>query len=106
MCAKGNLRGFAGTRVWRLCICAAIFVCGLATAQPTTHLPRIGFIGPRSSRAETAPTPFMRGFLEGMREHGYVEERDYILEFRSTHGDPQRFGPLSTELARLPVDVL
>ena len=106
MSDQGKLRSFPESSLRRLCVCVAMFACSLATAQSTTHLPRIGFVGPRSSWAETAPTPFMRGFLEGMREHGYAEGRDYIFEFRSTHGDPQRFGPLSAELVHLPVDVL
>jgi len=41
-----------------------------------------------------------------MSEHGYLEGRDYVVEYRSTQGDAERFGPLTAELVRIPVDVL
>ena len=106
MSAQGKLACFSERSLHRLCVCLAMFACSLATAQSNTHLPRIGYVGPRVSWAATASSPFMHAFLEGMREHGYVEGRDYIFEYRSTSGDPQRFGPLSAQLVHLPVDVL
>jgi putative tryptophan/tyrosine transport system substrate-binding protein len=106
MSDKGKPHCFPDATLRRLCVCVALLACSLATAQPTTHLPRIGWVGARASWAETAPTPFVRGFLEGMREHAYLEGRDYVFEYRATHGDPQRFGPLTAELVHLPVDVL
>src|SRR5690348_2369541 len=93
------------SRLWSLCICAALLVSGLATGQPTRHVPRIGFVGVRSW-GEASLTAPVRGFLDGMRQHGYVEGRNYVIEYRATHGEPERFEPLTAELVRLPVDVL
>src|SRR5690348_2756378 len=95
----------AASRLWRRCIYAALLASSLATAQPT-HLPRVGLLGQRAGWEEASTTPFIRGFLEGMREHGYVEGRDYVVEYRTTRGDLGRYGPLAVELVRLPVEVL
>ena len=92
-------------RIQFLCaaLLAAISFCDVATAQ--SHVARVGLVGVRP-RAEAMLTPTMQGFLVGMQEHGYVEGRDYVFEYRATLGNPERFGDLAAELARLPVDVL
>lgn len=105
MSNEKNSSGSAERRLWRRCIYAAMLVSSLAAAQPA-HLPRVGLLGQRSGWEEASTTPFIHGFLEGMREHGYVEGRDYIVEYRTTRGDLARYGPLAAELVRLPVDVL
>jgi len=45
-------------------------------------------------------------FVQGLRELGYVEKQNYILEYRSADGDAQRFPELATELVRLRVDLI
>lgn len=64
------------------------FVVGLATAavprsagaQPPRGLPaRIGWIS-----TETQPDPFIDGFREGLRQHGYVEGQSVVLDLRYT----------------------
>ena len=44
-------------------------------------------------------------FREGLRDLGYVEGRDIVLEFRFVRGDPSRGPQLAEELTALPVDV-
>ena len=46
-----------------------------------------------------------RGFVEGLREQGFVEGRNLVLLLRSADSDPERFKPLARELARAKVDV-
>ncbi|HSD00036.1 MAG TPA: ABC transporter substrate binding protein, partial [Casimicrobiaceae bacterium] len=41
-----------------------------------------------------------------MRSLGYVEGRDYVVEFRWGHGDPKRSFALATELVGLKLDVI
>ncbi|HEX6793589.1 MAG TPA: ABC transporter substrate-binding protein [Casimicrobiaceae bacterium] len=74
----------------------------VATGQPA-KLPRIGYVSPAAS---FAATPALRAFLDQLRYNGYVEGRDFVIEFRSTGGRQERFADLSAELSRLPVDVL
>jgi putative ABC transport system substrate-binding protein len=73
-----------------------------ARAQQPGKVWRIGFLlsAPRS------PTPgFYAAFLHGMRELGYVEGKDFIIEWRSVEGRYERFPELAAELVRLKVDV-
>jgi putative ABC transport system substrate-binding protein len=60
---------------------AATLVSNLAGAQPQRSLPphRIGWIS-----TETEPDPFVDGFREGLRRHGYVEGQNVILHLRYT----------------------
>src|SRR5262249_41816124 len=45
-------------------------------------------------------------FRQGLRELGYVEGQNLIIEFRSAEGQMERLPDLATELIRLPVDVI
>jgi putative ABC transport system substrate-binding protein len=57
---------------------AATFAPCVAAAQPQRSLPhRIGWIS-----TGTEPDPFVDGFREGLRRHGYVEGQNLILELR------------------------
>ena len=46
------------------------------------------------------------GLIEGLRDLGYVEGRDYIVEYRYAEGHYDRFPDLAAELVRLNVDVV
>lgn len=73
-----------------------------ATSQQAAKMPRIGAV----FALPTPAAPPVRAFVDGMREHGFVEGRDYAIEFRSTGGYPERLPLLNAELAQLPVDVM
>jgi putative ABC transport system substrate-binding protein len=51
--------------------------------QPPAKIPRIGILTP----ADSDKTPIFDAFREGLRDLGYVEGRNVILEFRLAHGD-------------------
>jgi putative tryptophan/tyrosine transport system substrate-binding protein len=71
----------------------------LAEAQQSKKIPRIGyFTGIGSAPSE--------GFLQGMRDLGYVEGKNILIEFRTTGGKSERHPELATELVRLKVDVI
>src|SRR6266581_5159918 len=74
----------------------------VATAQ-SAKLPRIGHVSPTAFFGAIRPH---RAFLDGLRDQGYVEGRDFAVEFRSTEGRAERFADLTAELVQLPVDVL
>lgn len=60
-------------------VAATLAPC-VAAAQPQRSLPhRIGWIS-----TEAEPDPFVDGFREGLRRHGYVEGQNLILELRYT----------------------
>jgi putative tryptophan/tyrosine transport system substrate-binding protein len=48
----------------------------------------------------------LSAFRQGLRELGYVEGQNVVIEYRSADGRPERFPDLATELVRLEVDVI
>ena len=76
-----------------------------AEAQPAGKVARVGFLyfgsrEPGPGAARYAP------FLEGLREVGYVEGKDVIVEARFAESKPERVPALVDELLRLKVDVI
>jgi len=74
-----------------------------ARAQQAGKVWRIGVLSGASR--ETAFTNY-EGFLQGMRELGYVEGRDFVMEYRFAEGQYERFPDFAAELVRLNVDVI
>jgi putative tryptophan/tyrosine transport system substrate-binding protein len=71
--------------------------------QPArTKIPRVGILSP----AENDRTPVFEAFRQGLRDHGYVEGSDVILEFRLARGNYGALPTLVSELVALPVDVI
>lgn len=81
----------------------ALLVLGaapLATGQQQTKIPRIGFVG-------VATTPSrVEALRAGLRDLGYVEGKNFVIEIRWADGKYERLPELAAELVRLKVDVL
>ena len=93
-----NRRSFA----YRVCgILVALPTC--AHAQSNDKVYRIGLIEAIPARANAANLEALR---KGMRELGYVEGRNLIIEYRSAEGHAERFPELASELVRARVDVI
>jgi putative ABC transport system substrate-binding protein len=72
-------------------------------AQQPTKIPRIGYLivaFPSTSPART------EAFRQGLRELGYVEGKNIVIEYRYAEGKRDRLAALAAELARLKVDVI
>ncbi len=74
-----------------------------ARAQPGAKVPQIGLLwfGPRSAESSS-----LEAFTAGLRELGYVEGQNVVLESRFAEGSPERLVAAATELARIGVDVI
>jgi putative ABC transport system substrate-binding protein len=81
-----------------LFIATVVATCVDAQAAPKSA--HIGFL-----RAE-APEPVFESFREGMRDLGYVEGRNLIIEQRWAHGNYNALPRLAQELVDLKVDVI
>jgi putative tryptophan/tyrosine transport system substrate-binding protein len=77
-------------------------VAVVAEAQQSKKVPRIGILSPLSSSADD----LLDAFRQGLRELGYVEGRNIVIEYRSAEGRNDRLPELAAELVRLKVDVL
>jgi putative ABC transport system substrate-binding protein len=72
-------------------------------AQRAEKLYRIGMLE-RTSTAINAAN--LEGFRQGMRELGYVEGKNFVIEYRSVDGRDELFPSLAAELVRLKVDLI
>lgn len=76
-----------------------------AFAQQPAKIPRIGFIGLASASAPANVTR-LEGLRTGLRELGYTEGKNIVIEYRWAEGKYERLRGLAEELVRLKVDVL
>ena len=74
-------------------------------AQPSTKVWRVGFLAQRHLDFVDADVNY-GPFMQGMRELGYVEGKNLVIEWRSAEGKIERLPELAAELARLKLDVL
>jgi len=91
--------------IWLIATLAlVIFTAPLAAeAQPATPLYRIGRLSPGSP---LLVAHLWEAFRQGLRELGYVEGQNLIIEDRYAEGSLERLRDLAAELVRLPVDVI
>ncbi len=72
-------------------------------AQQAKKVPRIGYLTVASLSSNVAR---VEAFRQGLRELGYVEGKNIVIEWRSAEGKFERQGELAAELVRLKVDVI
>jgi putative ABC transport system substrate-binding protein len=76
-----------------------------ARAQQRERVRRIGFLG-GAARPVSLESSFFGGLLQGLRELGYVEGRDFVIEWRFAEGRNEIIPVLAAELVRSNVDVI
>jgi putative tryptophan/tyrosine transport system substrate-binding protein len=74
----------------------------LAEAQQAKKIPRIGFLVSGSP----GQTPVEHGFRQGLRDLGYVEGKNIVIEYRYAEGRDDRLRDLAADLVRLKVDII
>jgi putative ABC transport system substrate-binding protein len=79
-------------------------LCTLAVAQESKKVARIGFLG-GSDSVNTRQSNFNL-FRQGLRELGYVEDKNIVIEYRNAEGKVELIPKLVDELVQLKVDVL
>ena len=73
-----------------------------AEAQRAVKIARIGYLANTLAANPHAPETF----LQGLRDLGYVEGRNVVIEYRDAKGKPERLPALAAELVALKVDVI
>jgi putative ABC transport system substrate-binding protein len=82
----------------------SIVMCGAAAqAQQTTKVPRIGYL---SGSPPSAVAELNEAFRQSLRELGYTEGKNIVIEWRSGEGKSDRLPALAAELLRLKVDLI
>src|SRR6266581_4748472 len=88
--------------LWLLAI-LLVTTAPLAEAQQAGKIPRIGFL---LAPARSAVLESLDAFRQGLREIGYVEGQNIVIEYRYAEGKFDRLPDLAAELVRLKVDVI
>src|SRR5438552_11910409 len=73
-----------------------------AEAQTAGRIWRIGYLGPAVAAANRSEV----AFRQGLRDLGYVEGGNLMIEYRSAEGKVERLPALAAELVALKVDVI
>jgi len=92
------------TLVWLLAT-ALLATAYAAEAQQQGKIPRIGFLT-SSSSSDPATALRLDAFRQSLRELGYVEGKNIIIEYRYADGKSERLTELAEELVRLKLDIL
>jgi ABC-type uncharacterized transport system substrate-binding protein len=74
-----------------------------ANAQQTAKIPRIGYL---SGSTASASGSLLDGFRQGLRDHGYAEGKNILVEYRYADGKVDRIPGLVAELVQLNVDAI
>jgi putative ABC transport system substrate-binding protein len=87
-----------------LALCAVLFaLCFPVQAQQPKQVPRIEYLSATSLSAIAGRT---ESFRQGLRELGFVEGKNIVIEWRSSEGKTDRLPGLAAELVRLKVDII
>jgi putative ABC transport system substrate-binding protein len=92
---------------------ALLAVPGAAEAQQPAKIYRIGFLAPDPAPAEPNPqhcpikgSPAWQGWVEGLREHGYIPGQNLVIECRYAAGRWERLPALAAEVVSLKPDLI
>jgi ABC-type uncharacterized transport system substrate-binding protein len=85
------------TTVWLITV-------SIAEAQQPGKIPRIGYVS--ASGDSNTPGPQVEAFRQGLRDLGYIEAKNILIEYRYVEGKLDRVPSLVAELVQLRVDIL
>ena len=89
-----------------------ITLAGLAAGWPLAagaqqgKMPRIGILSPARSEGPDASRPALNALVEGLRELGYTEGQNIVIERRFGEADPDRLRKAAAEMVERQLDVI
>jgi putative ABC transport system substrate-binding protein len=86
-----------------VCLLLTVFLLTIAEAQQTGKVHRIGVL---TGASTAVAAPWIDAFRQGLRESGYIEGKNIILEIRGGEAQPDRLAHLASELTGLKVDII
>ena len=90
-----------------ICVALGVLILALCVhhvdAQQPAKTPRIGYLAVIPLSAFPAR---LEAFRQGLRELGYIEGKNIVIEWRSADGKPDRLPALAAELVRLKVTII
>jgi putative ABC transport system substrate-binding protein len=95
-------RVMARRQVSVVCVVLGLLLVSFATEAQQPEKPyRIGYLS-----VAVGPTARTQSFLDGLRDLGYVEGKDFVMEYRRAAGQIERLPELAADLVRIKVDVI
>jgi putative ABC transport system substrate-binding protein len=90
--------------IFRSIFCAILFALSMPVeAQEAKKVSRIGFLGSGTASSMASRT---QSFRHGLRDLGYIEGKNILIEYRFADGNDHRFPDLAAELVGLKPEVL
>jgi ABC-type uncharacterized transport system substrate-binding protein len=86
-----------------LCVVVLLAIAVIAEGQQPKKVPRIGYLTGATPDGQSAR---IEAFRQGLRELGYVEGKNIVIEYRYAELKPDRLPALAAEIVRLKVDVI
>ncbi|HEY1268263.1 MAG TPA: ABC transporter substrate-binding protein [Candidatus Binatia bacterium] len=83
--------------------CLALFALTGSAYSEQAKIPKIGYV---STNAASSPGPLVEAFRQGLRDKGYIEGKNIVVEYRWSAGKDEEIPKLVKELLELKVDVL
>lgn len=96
-------------KVFRIVLCTLLLaLSNPAQAQQPKSIPRLGYLSRdlRPSDSRAAAPRNLEAFRAGLRQLGYVEGKNIIIEYRFAEGRFERLPALAEELVRLKVEII
>ena len=91
------------TRKFLVWLLGISFVASVSIAQAQQKIPRLGLLSPFSPDATAV---WHQAFRQGLRDLGYVEGKNILIEYRYAEGKSDRLPDLAADLVRLKVDII
>jgi putative ABC transport system substrate-binding protein len=79
-------------------------LCGSTAAQQPGKIPKIGYVSGTGSSSD--PGPYVEALRQGLRDLGYVEGKNFVIEYRGAKGSIDQIPSIVAELIQLKVDIL
>ena len=80
-------------------VLVVIALCVSAEAQQPKKIPRIGVL-------LDSEGPFLKSFRQGLRDLGYIEDKNIFIEYRFAKGNPDRISALAADLIDKKVELI
>ena len=84
-------------------VAVILFAVAVIAEAQQKKIPLIGYV---SSNTPSSPGPLLGSFRQGLRDLGYIEGKNILVEYRYTEGNNGRSPSLVAELVQLKVDLL
>ena len=81
-----------------------VVLCVSVDAQQAMKIPRIGYISGTGTSSDQGP--YVEALRHGLRDLGYVEGKNFVIDYRGADGNLDRIPNLVNELVQLKVDAL